>query len=70
VGANRRLRESLVADVTARGGRVHFPRPVFCTDNGAMIALAGALRLAQSGDEPRILARARWSLEELPALVA
>jgi len=70
VGANRRLRESLVADVTARGGRVHFPRPVFCTDNGAMIALAGALRLAQSGDEPRILERARWSLEELPALVA
>ncbi|WP_405227571.1 tRNA (adenosine(37)-N6)-threonylcarbamoyltransferase complex transferase subunit TsaD [Lentisalinibacter sediminis] len=70
VGANRRLREALVADVSAGGGRVYFPRPVFCTDNGAMIALAGALRLAQSGDEPRILARARWSLEELPALAA
>ncbi|WP_405242989.1 tRNA (adenosine(37)-N6)-threonylcarbamoyltransferase complex transferase subunit TsaD [Lentisalinibacter salinarum] len=70
VGANRRLRECLVADVSARGGRVYFPRPMFCTDNGAMIALAGALRLAQSGDEPRILARARWSLEELPAVAA
>ncbi len=70
VGANRRLRESLVADVSARGGRVYFPRPVFCTDNGAMIALAGALRLTHSSDEPRILARARWSLEELPAVAA
>jgi hypothetical protein len=35
-----------------------------------MIALAGALRLAAADEEPRILARARWSLEELPAVAA
>ena len=29
-----------------RGGRVHYPEPALCTDNGAMIAFAGALRLA------------------------
>ncbi len=70
VGANRRLRESLAENVVADGGRVYYPRPVFCTDNGAMIALAGALRLADAEEQPRILARARWSLEELPAVAA
>src|SRR5690606_15080708 len=45
VGANRRLRARLQAMCAARGGRVCFPRPAFCTDNGAMIAFAGALRL-------------------------
>jgi len=70
VGANRQLRETLVEDVSARGGRAYFPRPAFCTDNGAMIALAGALRLASADEQPRILARARWSLEELPAVAA
>lgn len=70
VGANERLRGTLAAELGARGGRVYFPRPAFCTDNGAMIALAGALRLAAAGEEPRILARARWSLEELPAVAA
>ena len=43
VGANLRLRERLTRVVGARGGRVLFPRPAFCTDNGAMIALVGAL---------------------------
>ncbi len=70
VGANRRLREALVTEVDIRRGRAFFPRPAFCTDNGAMIALAGALRLAAAEQEPRILARARWSLEELPAVAA
>lgn len=46
VGANKRLRERLQQRLQARGASVHFPRPMFCTDNGAMIALAGALRLA------------------------
>ena len=46
VGANVRLRERLREGLSARGGSVYFPRPAFCTDNGAMIALAGALRLA------------------------
>jgi N6-L-threonylcarbamoyladenine synthase len=45
VGANKRLREKLHAIAAKRGGRVCFPRPALCTDNGAMIAFAGALRL-------------------------
>ncbi len=70
VGANRRLREALARSVTDRGGRVFYPRPLFCTDNGAMIALAGALRLAGAPDSAVIEARARWSLEELPPVAA
>ncbi len=46
VGANLHLRAALQAGAAKRGGTVYFPRPAFCTDNGAMIALAGALRLA------------------------
>jgi N6-L-threonylcarbamoyladenine synthase len=66
VGANRRLRSQLAAAVEARGARVHYPRPAFCTDNAAMIALAGGLRLA-AGERtgPAIRARARWPLDEL-----
>ncbi len=66
VGANRRLREALAGLAAAHGARVYYPRIEFCTDNGAMIALVGALRLAggDRGDgEP--LVRARWSLESL-----
>jgi N6-L-threonylcarbamoyladenine synthase len=69
VGANRRLRAQL-ADVAQREGfRVYFPRLEFCTDNGAMIALAGALRL-QAGlcDGPEIKVAPRWDLETLPAI--
>jgi N6-L-threonylcarbamoyladenine synthase len=48
VGANRELRARLLAAADSRGARVHFPEPEFCTDNGAMIALAGALRLTSA----------------------
>jgi N6-L-threonylcarbamoyladenine synthase len=48
VGANLRLRERLTRVVAARGGAVYFPDIAFCTDNGAMIALAGALHLAHA----------------------
>jgi N6-L-threonylcarbamoyladenine synthase len=66
VGANRALRERLAAEVAKRGAAVYYPRPLFCTDNGAMIALTGALRAADAVHRPdRILARARWPLEEL-----
>ena len=69
VGANRRLRQAL-ADSAARGGyRLCFPRPEFCTDSGAMIAFAGALRLAagqRQGSE--IQARPRWDMASLPAI--
>ena len=70
VGANRKLRERL-ADVAAQcGARLYFPRAEFCTDNGAMIALAGCLRMARAaaaGGKPRNLAvsaRANWPLED------
>ncbi|EHQ52327.1 O-sialoglycoprotein endopeptidase [Ectothiorhodospira sp. PHS-1] len=66
VGANRRLRAALAEMAAEEGGQVFYPRIEFCTDNGAMIALAGALRLAagaQCGLE--IPARARWSIDEL-----
>ncbi len=45
VGANRRLRERLNEIAHQAGARLYFPRAEFCTDNGAMIALAGCLRL-------------------------
>ena len=45
VGANAMLREQLNAAATRRGLRVHYPELALCTDNGAMIALAGAMRL-------------------------
>ncbi|MCG5496873.1 tRNA (adenosine(37)-N6)-threonylcarbamoyltransferase complex transferase subunit TsaD [Ectothiorhodospira variabilis] len=66
VGANRRLRAALAQMAEAEGGAVFYPRIEFCTDNGAMIALAGALRLAAGASAgPEIEARARWSIEEL-----
>ncbi len=66
VGANQRLRESLRTMAQESGAQVFFPRLAFCTDNGAMIAYAGMLRVtdAAAGDLA-IGARARWSLEEL-----
>ncbi len=62
VGANRLLR----ADMADRfSGRVFYPRFEFCTDNGAMIAIAGALRLAEASDADEIRAQARWALNSL-----
>jgi N6-L-threonylcarbamoyladenine synthase len=66
VGANKELRQRLRAVGTQRGFRVYYPRPAYCTDNGAMIAYAGWCR--HGTVEPgasRILARPRWPLDEL-----
>lgn len=62
VGANLRLREELARRFA---GNVYYPRPEYCTDNAAMIAIAGALRLSDAREPADILARARWSLEKL-----
>ena len=68
VGANRRLRARMLAMGERDGVRVVYPRPEFCTDNAAMIALLGHLRLAAGQREDlAIRARARWPMSELAA---
>ncbi len=63
VSANKQLRAGLQEMVRDAGGRVYFPRPAFCTDNGAMIAYAGYLRLAAGQHAPLgFAAHPRWSL--------
>ena len=69
VSANRTLRARLAEVVSRRGGRVYYPRIEFCTDNAAMIAVAGLARLtAGQHDGLAIKARAQWPLESLPQL--
>ena len=71
VGANRNLRARLVRDLTARGARVYFPDLMFCTDNGAMIALVGALRLLHAPSRGSAFSvRPRWELSSLGAVEA
>ena len=66
VGANRQLREQLRAAAQASGCEVHYPEPALCTDNGAMIALAGALRLRHGAAHARSFSvRPRWELDEV-----
>ena len=66
VGANRRLRAQMRAMGERHGVRVVYPRVEFCTDNAAMIALLGHLRLtAGQYDDLAIRARARWPMTEL-----
>ncbi|MBU4045322.1 MAG: tRNA (adenosine(37)-N6)-threonylcarbamoyltransferase complex transferase subunit TsaD [Gammaproteobacteria bacterium] len=67
VGANKALRERLDTAISRRGGRVFYPDMEFCTDNGAMIAFAGAMRLQrQAGQRDyRFNIKPRWDLREL-----
>ena len=62
VGANKLLRQEMASRFD---GKVFYPRLDFCTDNGAMIAVAGALRLADATSAAEIRAQARWSLDTL-----
>jgi N6-L-threonylcarbamoyladenine synthase len=66
VSANRQLRFELQKRVSDMGGEVYFPRPEFCTDNGAMIAYAGCLKL-QAGNKESLafFARPRWPMDDL-----
>lgn len=66
VGANKRLREMLKEMTNELGAKVYFPRIEFCTDNGAMIAYAGAQRLHQAEPSLSFQVKPRWSLEDLP----
>ncbi|WP_295851437.1 tRNA (adenosine(37)-N6)-threonylcarbamoyltransferase complex transferase subunit TsaD [uncultured Xylophilus sp.] len=74
VGANRSLRASLDAACARRGVRVHYPELHLCTDNGAMIALAAAMRLdagiATADRRYSFDVRPRWPLDALDALDA
>jgi len=69
VGANLRLRDTLQATCRALDVEVFYPRAEFCTDNGAMIACAGALRLeAGQHDSDAITVCPRWDIDTLPPL--
>ena len=70
MGANLRLRERLSQEAQQRGYSVRYPRLEFCTDNGAMIAFAGAMRLKAMQIEKQDYAfsvRPRWDLADLQA---
>jgi N6-L-threonylcarbamoyladenine synthase len=65
VGANRQLREQLNVACKRQGVRVHYPELHLCTDNGAMIAMAAAMRL-QSGEGGMAQAQQRYSFDVKP----
>lgn len=71
VSANVELRAQLQQFAEQIGGQVYFPRPAFCTDNGAMIAYAGAQRLlAGEHTDLSIVTRPRWPLDQLAQLTS
>jgi len=70
VGANRLLRARLRDALAARGASVHFPELRFCTDNGAMIAMAAALRLAEAKSDYGFSVCPRWELQSLATSTA
>lgn len=66
VSANHRLRRRIGEMMAKEGGEAFYPRPEFCTDNGAMIAFAGCQRLMAGHTEPlSIQVMPRWSMETL-----
>jgi N6-L-threonylcarbamoyladenine synthase len=66
VGANRSLRSKLAAMAEQENLKVFFPRPEFCTDNGAMIAYVGCLRLqAGESEDMAVAVKPRWKISDL-----
>ena len=66
VGANKRLREQLNNATRRKLCKVHYPRLEFCTDNGAMIAFAGAMRMKNAVEgNHSFTVKPRWDLAEL-----
>lgn len=69
VSANVQLRQQVTELMNKSGGQAFYPAPAFCTDNGAMIAYAGAQRLlAGQTDELSDQVLPRWPLDELAAI--
>lgn len=69
VSANTQLRSSLESALKKINAKVFYARPEFCTDNGAMIAYAGAQRLAAGqNDSLAITATPRWPMDTLPSI--
>lgn len=67
VGANKQLRNQLDEAAAKRKLSVFYPPLAFCTDNGAMIAFAGAQRLQFANHDYRFMIKPRWDLSSLPA---
>jgi len=66
VSANTHIRQTLTSMANKERAKIFFPRPEFCTDNGAMIAYAGCQRfLAQQQESLSINARPRWPIDDL-----
>ena len=66
LSSNQRLRQALETMTGSQQAKVFYARPEYCTDNGAMIALAGALRLQAGHREPlAVNVKPRWPLTEL-----
>ena len=67
VGANKSLRQSLQQMCEKQRAKIYFPRQIFCTDNGAMIAYVGCQRLLRGERESlSVEVMPRWSLSSIP----
>ncbi|MEO0575725.1 MAG: tRNA (adenosine(37)-N6)-threonylcarbamoyltransferase complex transferase subunit TsaD [Pseudomonadota bacterium] len=68
VGANQQLRKQLAQTLEQTGATTSYPRPAYCTDNGAMVALAGCVRFDANATDYHIVAQPRWPLDTLTGI--